>query len=325
MLLGDFLCYNTYYDIGNYKGQKEDTMVDIIIILIGLIGLILIWIMLYDSNRFVVVQHSFEHAKIVQPYRAVVLADLHNKKYGTDNDKLLQAIREEQPDGIFIAGDMITATKSKSIKGVLEFLEELAKEYPIYYGNGNHEYRIKLYPEKYGDMAKEIDDSFAEMKINHLINSHITLKNYGISIYGLEIAKEYYQRFKVYPMEAGYLPGLLGNPMEDTFNILLAHNPEYFPQYAHWGTDLVVSGHIHGGMVRLPFGKGRGVVSPMVKLFPKYDGGVFREERSTMLLSRGLGTHTIPIRLFNPGELIVINLLPKEGTDVLVEQNSKNR
>ncbi len=319
MLLGDFMCYNTYYDIGNYKGQKEDTMVDIIIILLGLFCLILIWIMLYDSNRFVVVQHSFEHAKIVQPYRAVVLADLHNKKYGTDNEKLLHAIREEHPDGIFIAGDMITAARGKSIKGVLEFLEVLAKDFPIYYGNGNHEFRLKIYPEKYGDISKELEDSFAKMKINHLLNSHVTLKNHGISIYGLEIAKEYYQRFKAYPMKEEYLPQLLGNPVDDTFNILLAHNPEYFPQYAQWGTDLVLSGHIHGGMVRLPFGKGRGVISPMVKFFPQYDGGVFKEEKSTMLLSRGLGTHTIPIRLFNPGELLVINLLPKEGTDVSVE------
>ncbi len=294
-------------------------MVDIIIIIIGLIGLILIWIMLYDSNRFVVVQHSFEHEKIVQPYRAVVLADLHNKKYGMNNEKLIHAIRQEHPDGIFIAGDMITASKGECIKDVLDFLKELAKEFPIFYANGNHEFRLKIYPEKYENMYEELEASFAEMKINHLINSHITLKKYGISIYGLEIAREYYQRFTPYPMEEEYLSQTLGKPVEDTYNILLAHNPDYFPQYAHWGTDLVLSGHIHGGMVRVPFGKGPGIVSPMVRFFPKYDGGRFQEEESTMLLSRGLGTHTIPIRLFNPGELLVVNLLPKQGTDVLVE------
>lgn len=89
---------------------------------------------------------------------------------------------------------------------------------------------------------------------------------------------------------------------------MIAHNPEYFPAYAEWGADLVLSGHVHGGLMRLPFLGG--VIAPSMKLFPKYDGGVFEEHGSTMILSRGLGTHTLPIRIFNPGELVVIRLTP---------------
>lgn len=71
---------------------------------------------------------------------------------------------------------------------------------------------------------------------------------------------------------------------------------------------MVVSGHVHGGIMRLPvFG---GVLSPSLTLFPKYDGGRFSEGKSTMILSRGLGTHTIPLRVFNPGELVVIDFKP---------------
>ena len=68
---------------------------------------------------------------------------------------------------------------------------------------------------------------------------------------------------------------------------------------------MVLAGHVHGGMVRIPGWKG--IVSPAVRLFPKYDGGLFRIGKSTMLLSRGLGMHTIPIRLFNPGEVLVVD------------------
>ena len=109
-----------------------------------------------------------------------------------------------------------------------------------------------------------------------------------------------------------YLPGILGQPSEEYFNILIAHDPDYFPKYADWGADLVLSGHVHGGMVRVPFW-GKGVVSPNVRLFPKYDGGEFTIGKSRMLLSRGLGMHTIPIRLFNPGEILEVELMPDEG------------
>ena len=113
-------------------------------------------------------------------------------------------------------------------------------------------------------------------------------------------------------MDPEYLKTLLGQPSEENYTILIAHNPDYFPKYAEWGADLVLAGHVHGGMVRVPFW-GKGVVSPNVRLFPKYDGGEFTIGKSRMLLSRGLGMHTIPIRLFNPGEILEVELMPDEG------------
>lgn len=99
---------------------------------------------------------------------------------------------------------------------------------------------------------------------------------------------------------------LLGRPDPEKFSLLIAHNPDFFETYADWGADLVVSGHVHGGLMRLPVLGG--VISPAIRLFPAYDGGEFRKGKAAMILGRGLGTHTLPIRIFNPGELVVIDL-----------------
>ena len=104
---------------------------------------------------------------------------------------------------------------------------------------------------------------------------------------------------------------ILGPCDRENYTVLLAHNPDYFPRYASWGADLVCSGHVHGGVARVPFW-GKGMISPSLRLFPRYDGGAFQEGKSTMLLSRGLGAHTIPFRLFNPAELLLVEFRPDQ-------------
>ncbi len=273
-------------------------------IIVVIIGIILFWFVLYDSSRFVVVKHTIKDAKIKGRLRAVVLADLHNKQYGRDNEWLLQAIDEQQPDVIIIAGDIITAHPKHSLKKAISFMEKIAGKYPIFYGNGNHEHRIKLYPETYGDMAEEYAKALSKLGVEPLVNMHRELPEHNMVVYGAEIDREYYKRFTVPEMEAGYMQSILGTPEKEKYNVLISHNPDYFPNGAVWGADLVLAGHVHGGIVRIPGWKG--VASPNIRLFPKYDGGKFTEGESLMILSRGLGMHTIPIRLFNPAELIVI-------------------
>lgn len=286
-------------------------MTDVIITLLGIVCILLMWVMLYDSNRFVVRRLKLCDRRIKKPVRAVVVADLHNKRYGNENERLLAAIREEKPDLILIAGDILIAHPRKTMEPALQFLRALAEEFPVYYSNGNHEQRLKLYPQKYHDMAKEYGQALEDMGIRLLVNGHAVLEEWGITVYGAEIAKKYYKRFEQEHMEEEYLTGLLGTPDKSRYTVLLSHNPDYFPQYAQWGADLTVSGHVHGGVVRVPIW-GRGVISPAFRFFPKYDGGVFREGEAVMLLSRGLGMHTIPVRLFNPGELWVAEFMPEE-------------
>ena len=166
-----------------------------------------------------------------------------------------------------------------------------------------------------------------------LENQSVSLPGAGIRVFGVEIDMDYYQKLHRRDMKVSYLDSLLGRPSPGEYNILIAHNPDYFQAYAGWGADLVLSGHVHGGIMRLPVLGG--VLSPALRLFPKYDGGMYveakhsteakrsteaghaenvREENSRMILGRGLGTHTLPIRVFNPGELIVVRLDPERGS-----------
>ena len=288
-------------------------MAEIFITILGVVAIIFIWVILYDSHRFVVRRHKVADKKLKKKARAVVLADLHNKRYGRENERLLEAIREQKPDFILVAGDLVTAKPRRSQEPAIQLLKELAKDYPIYYGNGNHEYRMKLYPKTYGDMAKEYGQALTELGIEPLVNSRTVLTEYGIAVCGLEIDRGLYRRFRIPKMPDGYMTDMLGQAPKDLYTVLLAHNPDYFPKYAAWGADLVLSGHVHGGVVRVPFFN-RGVLSPGLRLFPKYDGGIFQEGQSTMVLSRGLGMHTRYIRLFNPAELWVVEFEPEEAT-----------
>lgn len=106
------------------------------------------------------------------------------------------------------------------------------------------------------------------------------------------------------------LKTLLGKPDENEFHILLAHTPRYAKEYFNWGADLTLSGHYHGGVLRLPFG-GKGALSPDFVLFPKYCYGLFKKGEQKLITGSGLGEHTIPIRIANPRELVVISCKPK--------------
>lgn len=269
---------------------------------------------IYENHVFKVTRYHIESKKLKglkEEINIVVLADLHNHVYGKQNEKLIKAIEEEAPDIILIAGDMIVAKPRESMEVSIDLLQQLAKKYPIYYGMGNHEYRMKIYPEQYLGMyetyLKEIQHDNVIILDNKSVR--ISIKGTTLNIHGLEIEKEYYKRFQKAKLADDYLNVLLGNPNKEEYNILLAHNPEYFEAYAKWGADMTLAGHIHGGLIRLPYLGG--LASPQVEFFPKYDGGQFYEGERTMILSRGLGTHTINIRVNNRAELISIRLSQK--------------
>lgn len=283
-------------------------MLDVLLLLLTILFIVVLWIMIYDSNRFVVVRHEIRDRRICGRCRMVFLSDLHGKRYGKDNVRLLKAIEDARPDIVLIGGDMINGKPGEKLEGAVNLLRALKEKYPVYYANGNHEHRIKLYPATYGDAAERYSEALAALGIEPMVNSHVQLQRVNMTIYGSEIDRYYYKRFTVPEMAPDYLPGLLGRPRPETYTVLLAHNPDFFPRYAEWGADLVLAGHVHGGIVRIPF-LDRGLLSPNVRFFPRYDGGIFREGGSTMILSRGLGIHTIPFRLFNPGELIVIDFM----------------
>lgn len=275
-------------------------------IIMILLAAFFLTVMAIDCNRFVIREYTCQSKALKKDGTFILLSDLHNKSFGKDNQALLQAIEKQKPDGILIAGDMYTAAKGKDNTKTAEFVCRLAEKYPVYYGNGNHEHKTRLFPEEFGNLYQDYMDKIKKAGVVTLQNEKVHLPGFNADIYGLEIERDYYKKFERQRMEPEYLTEELGTPDKGRFTLLIAHNPEYFPAYAAWGADLSVSGHVHGGLMRLP--AAGGVISPGIQLFPKYDGGFFKEGNAVMILSRGLGTHTLPIRIFNPGELIVIHV-----------------
>lgn len=280
------------------------------IILGILIALILFFFIvnICDMNRFVVREYTFSSEKVKKEVTFAFLSDLHDKKYGKNNAKLLDAIDNAKPDALLVGGDMIVATPGKENRNAKAFMNTLAEKYTIYYGMGNHEYRSDLYRDEYGDMYDEYSKPLLERGVVFLRNRKVVLEDYNIEISGVEIDRKYYKRFTVRHMDDSYIEEILGENSGSYYEILLAHNPDYFKQYASYGADLTLSGHVHGGLIRMPLLGG--IASPAVRFFPKYDGGLFTKDNSNMIVSCGLGTHTLPVRIFNPAELIIIRIKP---------------
>lgn len=261
-----------------------------------------------DMNRFVVREYTFTSDKVAKEITFAFLSDLHDKSYGKGNGKLLDAIDKVKPDALLVGGDMIVASPGEENIKAKALMKALAQRYSIYYGMGNHEYRSDLYREKYGEMYDEYTSPLVEQGIRFLRNETVCLEEYNIRIRGAEIDRRFYKRFVVRHMEDSYLEEILGTNDGSHYEILLAHNPDYFKPYVAYGADLILSGHVHGGIIRLPIVGG--IASPAVRFFPKYNGGLYRKDKSNMIVSCGLGTHTLPMRIFNPAELIVIHLKP---------------
>lgn len=285
--------------------KLADIMAEIILVLIGLILLFFIIICIRDVNRFIIREYYFCAAELKKNAKILLITDLHNKKYGRNNLLLWNAVETLAPDYVLIGGDMITAGKGDNTVAI-EFLRLLSQKYPVFYGNGNHETKLLLNAEKYAPMAMEYENALAEMPLKRLRNEHVYIKELNMNIYGLDMEREYYKRFKRKHMDVSYLNECLGEAAKGAVNLLIAHNPEYFRNYVEWGADLVVSGHMHGGIVKLP--AAGGVISPRFTLFPEFDGGFYSEGRARMALSRGIGSHNLPLRIFNPGELVVIHV-----------------
>lgn len=264
-----------------------------------------------ETKRFVVTRYTVASKKLPKAFDGVTLAlisDLHNQVYGKDNRRLLDAIEKEKPDYILIAGDMLVAKKGEDFSAAVGFLKAISERFPVYYSYGNHECRLREKRQHYGTMAEDYERAIGKLPLVMLHNDKQRLERNGeaVDIYGLEIGGEYYYRFKPTAMTGDYLKRKLGEARPDTFCILIAHNPAYFPAYAEWGADLTVSGHNHGGIVQAPFLGG--FIDPNLRLFPKYDKGLFTEQESQMVLSGGTGSHSPNFRAFNPPELVIITL-----------------
>ena len=278
----------------------------------------------YERKHFQIRRHEVRSSKLPEAfdgYRLVFLSDLHSNSFGKNNKELLSAIDREKPDLVLAGGDMMIGKKKRhiTIPVPLRLLRELRKlGYPVYHGLGNHEMRMQEDQEYYDYEYAVYKELLEGWGVEFLDNRTVRIEKDGQYIVlttGLTLPRKYYKKVGKEPMEPGFLERTVGSGNTGEFRILLAHSPLYFPEYSRWGADLVLSGHFHGGTIRLPFLGG--VMTPNYMLFPKYDRGRYEENGSVMLLSGGLGTHSVNIRLNNRPELYVITLRREKYGTVL--------
>lgn len=268
-----------------------------------------LWI---ENKNMVVTNYLLEQKKVPDNFhdmRFVCITDLHYNQYGKGNARLLKAIHESKPDVILIAGDLVVTAKPKKIEVAYHFLSELTKRYPVYYAPGNHELKWEHSIGCDKEFYQNFLENLKKLGVCYLNNESLTLKKGSdtLIIRGLSLPLRFFVKGKQkVKISVDEIESLIGKTKEDAYEILLAHIPDYFESYALYGADFILSGHVHGGIMKLPFLGG--VISPSYELFPKYDSGIFKKGRTVMFLSRGLGTHTIPVRVFNRPELLCVEI-----------------
>ena len=243
--------------------------------------------------------------------KIIFLSDLHNRMYGEENERLLESIRNQHPDLILIGGDMLVRKDGNSYDKTVHFLAKLPGICPVYCANGNHEQKLKELPDKYEQSYEEYKKALTASGIHMLENASETVKleEVPVKLSGLEIPLGAYARFGKKELSLKEITDRIGEHGDD-YQILLAHHPGYMKEYLAYGADLILGGHYHGCVVQLPWIGG--VISTNFTLFPKYSGGIYPEGEQTAVVSRGLGTHSVPLRLWNWPELIVLELSGNE-------------
>ena len=230
--------------------------------------------------------------------RIVHLSDLHGHEYGENSEELLELVREQEPELIVITGDLID--REEQLDRVPALARGLAAIAPTYYVTGNHEWAV--------GSVKQLKGILTQCGVTVLSNEYTVVERGGASfvLAGVDDPNGYADQKT--PEE---LAAEIEEAQPGVTTLLLAHRNDRFPEYAAAGYDLVLSGHAHGGIVRLPFTDG--LLGTDRRFFPTHTSGVYTQGESTLFVSRGLGNNTAPIpgfRLFNRPELAVLELVP---------------
>lgn len=289
-------------------------MIKIILIIVAVFIVYCLIEMIRELRDFRVTKYRICSQKlngIKREKKIIFLSDLHNRMYGEENERLLESIRNQHPDLILIGGDMLVRKDGNFYDKTVHFLAKLPGICPVYCANGNHEQKLKELPDKYEQSYEEYKKALTASGIHMLENASETVKleEVPVKLSGLEIPLGAYARFGKKELSLKEITDRIGEHGDD-YQILLAHHPGYMKEYLTYGADLILGGHYHGCLVQLP-GIG-GVISTNFTLFPKYSGGIYQEGEQTAVVSRGLGTHSVPLRLWNWPELIVLELSGNE-------------
>ena len=280
-------------------------MKKIIIILIGIILLLLVSFYLYYENNYLQVSnYNIESNKIPKDFdgfKIAQISDFHNTKSKKLTNDLVEKIKKSKPNIIVLTGDLIDSNKT-NIDIAISFIKKINNIAPIYYVTGNHEAKISNYEELKNKLEKNkliiLDDKLEIIKKDKSM----------INIIGIDDPSF---NFNTYRDDSTIIQDNL-IPIQfdkNDFTILLSHRPELIETYAENNFDLVLSGHAHGGQIRIPFIGG--LIAPNQGLLPKYTSGIYEIKNTKIIVSRGIGNSILPFRVNNRPELVIVELKNK--------------
>ena len=269
-------------------------------VLVGVAVIMLAFLMIGLYNGLEVTNYTIHSPKVEQPFRIVLVSDMHSCNYGENAQLLITAIEDQHPDLVLLSGDIFDDDLPDDNAAAL--LEGIGGQYPCYYVTGNHEYWSGS--EGFAQKMHIVDENH----ITRLDNASVTLEDIGINLCGVNDPDAY--KAGNYSECETALENVAQVAANGNFTILLSHRPEQFENYCRYLFDLVLTGHAHGGQWRLPF-LSNGIFAPNQGLFPKYTCGIHRQGGTQMIVSRGLAKESTRIpRFYNRPELVVIDVIP---------------
>ncbi|MBE6990182.1 MAG: metallophosphoesterase [Ruminococcaceae bacterium] len=255
----------------------------------------------YENTALVTTCHTVSAERLppaFDGFRIAQVSDLHNTGSARLVQRLVTELRQQAPDIIALTGDLIDARRT-DIDAAIRFIEQIRDIAPVYYVTGNHEASVSAYP----TLANRLEENGVVILDNR--TQVLTRGSGSVSLIGVHDPHMAHESF-VPDAEIMAAQLRIAGYDRTLYSILLSHRPELLHIYAAGGIDLVLSGHAHGGQIRLPLVGG--LVAPDQGLFPAYTAGLYREGGTTMAVSRGIGNSILPFRINNRPELVVLTL-----------------
>lgn len=253
------------------------------------------------DERLILRTYTVASPKLTAEVRLAVVTDFHS----SDNaDDVVAMVASCAPDAVLLVGDLFDDdTQNRPPERTLSLMRQLSAQYPCYYVSGNHE----AWTGEMDALYQQTED--AGVTVLRMSSGVLTVCGQRIALCG--IPDPYEMVFSGAPDTEEQLRQALEDVDSADFTVLLAHRPELLAKYAQFPLDLVVSGHAHGGQVRIP-GVLNGLYAPNQGWFPKLAGGAYTQDGTTLIVSRGLAVRTWLPRIFNRPEVVLVRCLPAE-------------
>lgn len=253
------------------------------------------------DERLILRTYTVASPKLTAEVRLAVVTDFHS----SDNaDDVVAMVASCAPDAVLMVGDMFDDdTQNRPTERTLSLMRQLSAQYPCYYVSGNHE----AWTGEMDALYQQTEE--AGVTVLRMSSGVLTVRGQRIALCG--IPDPYEMVFSGAPDTEEQLRQAMENVDSADFTVLLAHRPELLAKYAQFPFDLVVSGHAHGGQVRIP-GVLNGLYAPNQGWFPKLAGGAYTQDGTTLIVSRGLAVRTRLPRIFNRQEVVLVRCVPAE-------------